>query len=115
MIGGRTGYVDIMDPAPHTPDLHPQALDLITVRFELPAGVPAQRVAVVGDFNGWSGNATMMERQGDGMFAAEVELARGRAYRYKFLLDGQRWENDPKAHYYEVNDFGGDDSVVDAT
>lgn len=104
-----------MESSPPTPDPRQNVPDLMTVRFELPADVPAQRVAVVGDFNDWSGDATVMERQADGVFAAEVELERGRAYRYKFLLDGQRWENDPKAHRYETNDFGGDDSVVEAT
>lgn len=54
-----------------------------------------------------------MDRDEDGMFIAEVELERGRAYRYRFLLDGERWENDPRAHHYEANEFGGDDSVVD--
>jgi 1,4-alpha-glucan branching enzyme len=104
-----------MESSSSTPDPHQNVRDLTTVRFELPSDVPAQRVAVVGDFNDWSDDATVMERQADGVFAAEVVLERGRAYRYKFLLDGQRWENDPKAHRFEANDFGGDDSVVEAT
>lgn len=85
----------------------------MTVRFELPGQVRAERIAVVGDFNDWSNDATVMNRGPDGVLAAEVVVERGWAYRYKFLLDGERWENDPNAHYYEANDFGGDDSVVD--
>ncbi len=44
-----------------------------------------------------------------------VGLDAGRAYRFRYLLDGQRWDNDWAADAYEPNDFGGDDSVVDLT
>ena len=33
----------------------------------------------------------------------------------RYLLDGQRWDNDWAADAYVRNDFGGDDSVVDLT
>ena len=44
-----------------------------------------------------------------------VGLDAGRAYRFRYLLDGQRWDNDWAADVYLPNDFGGDDSVVDLT
>ena len=44
-----------------------------------------------------------------------VSLDAGRAYRFRYLLDGQRWDNDWAADAYQPNDFGGDDSVVDLT
>ena len=44
-----------------------------------------------------------------------VDLDAGRAYRFRYLLDGQRWDNDWAADAYQPNDFGGDDSVVDLT
>ena len=44
-----------------------------------------------------------------------VVLDAGRAYRFRYLLDGQRWDNDWAADAYQPNDFGGDDSVVDLT
>jgi hypothetical protein len=44
-----------------------------------------------------------------------VDLAAGRAYRFRYLLDGQRWDNDWAADAYVPNSFGGDDSVVDLT
>ena len=44
-----------------------------------------------------------------------VDLDAGRAYRFRYLLDGQRWDNDWAADAYVANDFGGDDSVVDLT
>jgi len=44
-----------------------------------------------------------------------VDLDAGRAHRFRYLLDGQRWDNDWVADAYVRNDFGGDDSVVDLT
>ena len=44
-----------------------------------------------------------------------VDLNAGRAYRFRYLLDGKRWYNDWAADAYVRNDFGGDDSVVDLT
>ncbi len=99
----------VLGPPPALDDAVPHT----TVRFELPGQVRADRIAVVGDFNNWSSDATVMTRGPDGVHAAEVVVERGWAYRYKFLLDGERWENDPNAHRYEANDFGGDDSVVE--
>ena len=56
-----------------------------------------------------------MHRDADGGFSVTVGLEAGRAYRFRYLLDGQRWDNDWAADAYQPNDFGGDDSVVDLT
>jgi len=56
----------------------------------------------------------MTETDGGG-FCAVVELERGRSYRFRYHLDGQRWENDWAADGYVGNEYGGDDSVVDLT
>jgi 1,4-alpha-glucan branching enzyme len=82
------------------------------VTFELPPEVRAASAAVVGDFNGWSPHATTMTRRKDGRFSTTLTLESGREYRYRFLLDGERWENDWQAHAYVVNEFGSEDSVV---
>jgi 1,4-alpha-glucan branching enzyme len=82
------------------------------VTFELPAAVGAASATVVGDFNDWSPHATTMTKRKDGRFSTTLTLETGREYRYRFLLDGERWENDWQAHSYVVNDFGSEDSVV---
>ena len=56
-----------------------------------------------------------MRRDAEGGFSVTVGLDAGRAYRFRYLLDGQRWDNDWAADAYVRNDFGGDDSVVDLT
>ena len=53
-----------------------------------------------------------MKRLANGSFKAVVKLAPGR-YRYRFLLDGERWENDWEAEGYVRNPFGTDDAVVE--
>ena len=68
-----------------------------------------------GEWNEWSADADVMRRDAEGGFSVTVGLDAGRAYRFRYLLDGQRWDNDWAADAYVRNDFGGDDSVVDLT
>lgn len=56
-----------------------------------------------------------MAKRKDGRFSATVTLPKGKAYRYRYVLDGDRWTNDPDADRYETNDHGTDDSIVDLT
>jgi hypothetical protein len=85
------------------------------VSFELPAAVSAASVSVCGDFNDWSPAAQPLARDEDGGFRAVIELPAGRRWRFRYLLDGQRWENDWAADDYIPNDHGSHDSVVDLT
>jgi hypothetical protein len=88
---------------------------MVLVRFELPATVSATTVSVCGDFNGWRAEAHPLTRLDDGRFRTDVALPAGERYRFRYLLDGQRWENDPLADDYVPNGFGAEDSVVDLT
>ena len=72
----------------------------------------AKTVHVVGDFNGWDQSATPMKKQKNGSFATSVLLERNREYPFRYLLDGETWENDRKADRYVDNGQGGDNSVV---
>jgi CHAD domain-containing protein len=85
-----------------------------SVTFTLPAAVQATRVAICGEWNGWSVAQDVMDRMGD-VFSVTIVLQAGRAYRFRYLLDGERWENDWDADAYVPNAFGTDDSVVDLT
>ena len=86
-----------------------------SVTFTLDPGVGAQTAAVCGEWNSWSAGADVMHRDAEGGFSLTVALDAGRAYRFRYLLDDQRWENDWAADAYLPNSFGGDDSVVDLT
>jgi len=84
------------------------------VTFRLPRGAAgdASAVTVVGDFNGWDMAATPMKKLKDGSFSVTVKLPADKEYRFKYLIDGTRWENDWHADRYVPNAFSGEDSVV---
>ena len=85
------------------------------ITFTVDPQVGAQTAAVCGEWNDWSAGADVMHRDAEGGFSVTVGLEAGRAYRFRYLLDGQRWDNDWSADAYQPNGFGGDDSVVDLT
>jgi len=65
-----------------------------------------------GEFNNWSADDFGLSRGDDGTWRATVSLEPGRAYRYRYLLDGQRRENAWEADSYLPNPYREDDSVV---
>jgi 1,4-alpha-glucan branching enzyme len=83
------------------------------VTFEFPAEIGATEVHLCGDFNDWSPTATPMKRRKDGSFSAAIVLDPGKRYRFRYLLEDGRWENDWAADDYVANEFGGEDSVVE--
>lgn len=87
--------------------------NMTSVTFEVPPDVGAQRAYVVGDFNDWSTSATEMKPRKDGRYTATIRLVNGRPYRFRYLLDDERWENDWAADGYAPNPFGTEDSVVE--
>jgi hypothetical protein len=64
----------------------PAATQTVNVSFAL-LEPDAKQVALGGDFNGWSTDATPMKRKESGLWETTVALAPGR-YQYKFILDG---------------------------
>lgn len=85
---------------------------VVKVTFELPSDVAAQQAALVGEFNNWDPSATPLKRKKDGSFSAALTLESGKEYRYKFLLDSSRWENDPNPDRLVPNIFGTQDSLL---
>jgi 1,4-alpha-glucan branching enzyme len=88
------------------------------VRFEmsrehLPAGVEVETVHLVGDFNGWDGLATPMNRRkSDGAYYLSMELEPGREYQFRYLVNGTIWCNDWEADGYVPGDRGADNCIV---
>ena len=97
-------------PAPAIPDCEP-TVPTVPVTFTLPAEVGAGDVALCGDFNGWTTGPIPLIRDSDN-WQVTIPLAPGNSYRYRYLLDGERWENAWQADRYEPNPFGSDDSVI---
>jgi hypothetical protein len=84
----------------------------VDVTFTLPGEVGAGNVALAGDFNDWSTENIPLHRGSDGAWQVTLPLEPGHSYRYRYLLDGERWENAWQADWYEPNPFGSTNSVV---
>ena len=84
----------------------------VTFRLPKEAAQGARRVTIAGDFNNWDATAAPLKRLKNGEFTLTMELPRNKEYRFKYLIDSERWENDWHADKYVPNSFGNDDSVV---
>ncbi|MEW6693169.1 MAG: isoamylase early set domain-containing protein [Pseudomonadota bacterium] len=73
----------------------------------------ADKVSLIGDFNGWDAEAMPMKQRKDGSWSVEVELEPGREYQFLYQLGGERYANDDAADAYIPNPFGtGENSVI---
>jgi len=83
------------------------------VTFVLPkdAAQNAQSVTIVGDFNRWNRTANPLKALKNGNYTITLNLEKGE-YRFRYLIDGSKWENDWYADRYVPNSFGCDNSVV---
>jgi 1,4-alpha-glucan branching enzyme len=84
----------------------------VTFRLPKEAATDAMYVSIVGDFNNWSITETPLKKLKNGDFTATITLPCNREYKFRYLIDSDRWENDWCADKYVPNCYGGDDSVV---
>lgn len=56
-----------------------------------------KKISVAGEFNGWNKDATPMKNDGKGVYKVILQLPAGTTVHYKFVADGERWIQDPKA------------------
>lgn len=83
--------------------------------FTLPkeAAPEAAEVVLLGEFNNWDfKQAVPMTKLKNGNFKAVVSLESGKKFEFRYLIDGQIWENDWEADQYVSSPFGVDNSVV---
>ncbi len=72
----------------------------------------AATVVLAGDFNDWSTEATPFERREDGIWQARVSGPAHGQYRYKLVIDGGRWIEDPSNAARVPDGLGGFNSLV---
>lgn len=84
------------------------------VTFTLPkeAVNGAKEVKVLGEFNNWSWKEGLPMKSGKDAYKATVELATGRHYEFRYLLDNETWVNDWEADAYYPTPYGVENSVV---
>jgi chromosome partitioning protein len=73
-------------------------------------GLVGRRLAIAGDFNGWSMAATPLDYlPGEDRHMATVQLPAGR-YQYRLVVD-EHWRIDPHNDYTWPNEFGEENNV----
>ena len=84
------------------------------VTFELVADSAQdfQTAYLVGDFNNWNEQSLPMEAKKNNKFTISVNLEPNQEYEYRYLINGNRWQNDPEADKYVSNPFHGENSVL---
>ncbi|MEL6625567.1 MAG: glycoside hydrolase family 13 [Bacteroidota bacterium] len=85
------------------------------VTFSIPAEavVNAQSVKILGDFNDWDPRkGAEMKKQKDQSFALTMELALGKNYQFRYLVDGTHWINDWHADAYWPSPYHGIENSV---
>jgi 1,4-alpha-glucan branching enzyme len=83
--------------------------DIVKVTFKLFAP-HADKVALVGSFNGWDAKKSPMKKDAKGTWSKSLELAPG-SYEYKFLVDHEWW-SDPACDHFIHNEFGTHNSLI---
>jgi len=84
------------------------------VTFRLPriAAPKANSVCIVGEFNNWNIYATPMKKLKSGDFKITLNLESGQEYQFRYLIDGDKWENDWNADKYVKSPYGDSDNSV---
>lgn len=80
------------------------------VTFEL-QDLEADKVAVIGNFNGWDINATPLKKFKNGKYKATIDLESDNSYEFRYIADGS-YINDPEADSYSWNDYAAADNCV---
>lgn len=87
------------------------APETVYVRFELVAP-DAESVTLAGSFNEWqAGGIPLIRRESGGLWTATVPLPVGE-HQYLFVVNGEEWLPDPRAHAQVDDGFGGTNSVI---
>lgn len=81
------------------------------VTFSVPSEIVSEKVTLAGDFNDWDTTSLALEKK-NGVYETEVRLKPEAEYKFKYLIDGEVWENDYEADAYVPNEFGTEDSLV---
>jgi 1,4-alpha-glucan branching enzyme len=93
--------------------LNSQPLAKVTFHMSRKTVNDAEFVYLVGDFNNWDEHATPMRKMPNGDFQITLELEAGKVYQYRYLLNGNIWENDWYADEYVPTPYGDcENSVV---
>lgn len=86
--------------------------DECEVTFEY--GGDAESVALVASANNWE-PIRLKKRRKDGVFYTRVRYPQNTRVQFRYLVDGDKWENDPEADAQVPNEHGSHNSVIDTS
>jgi serine protease AprX len=72
----------------------------------------ARTVALAGDFNNWNTTQNFFEKDANGIWRATTKKLESGHYRYKFVINNERWIDDPANGLKEIDHFGGFNSIL---
>jgi hypothetical protein len=110
----RKQSVGTIDPQiisqPEMPQQHTNE-NIITAHFEC-AHTAAQKISLVGDFNGWNKDMHQLQRKADGTWSIDIRIPKG-CYQYLFYIDENVWLTDPHGSEKVPDGFGGYNTVIE--
>jgi 1,4-alpha-glucan branching enzyme len=71
-----------------------------------------ESAALVAESHGWEPQPMKRAKRGKGPFRLKLRVPKDQSLQFRYLLDGDRWENDEAADAYWPNALGSDNSVV---
>lgn len=85
----------------------------VTFKLTQEEAQSAESVQLIGEFNDWAADAAPMKKLKNGGFTQTIDLDSDKEFRFRYLLDGETWENDWAADKYVVSLASfEDDSIV---
>lgn len=85
--------------------------DEVEVTFELDASQVNQSVSIVADFLDWQ-PAEMKRVAKSKSYKYKTRLPKDQHFEFRYLVDDEKWVNDPQADQYRPNGFGEDNALV---
>lgn len=73
----------------------------------------AKTVFLVGEFNNWKAGKNEFVKCKDGIWRAKIPCQPIHFCKYKFLIDGKKWSEDPSHGFKENDGYGGFNSILD--
>jgi hypothetical protein len=107
-LGVRPG-ADIESPLPSEATASVTSSTMF-VHFQLTAP-DANLVSIAGSFTDWRADTYRLDREDGGIWSITLALPLGE-HQYQFVIDGDRWIPDPRAHAQIDDGFGGTNSLV---
>ena len=87
----------------------------VTFKLTQEEAKSAESVQLIGEFNEWDAKASPMKKLKSGGFTQTIDLEAGKEFRFRYLLDGETWENDWAADKYIPSESSYDDDSVVST